>query len=151
MKYYDTKDWLHTIFSVGKSETISKLWLPILITALYAAIVTFVEHRFLSKFHLAFLKDLSLIHTLLGFVLSLLLVFRTNTAYDRWWEGRKLWGKLVNDCRNFSIKLNGILAVDDRHSRMFFRKAISYFPQVLSQHLNKESTKHSLDEDYESD
>jgi hypothetical protein len=36
-------------------------------------------------------KFQSNIFSLLGIVLSILLVFRTNTAYDRWWEGRKLW------------------------------------------------------------
>jgi ion channel-forming bestrophin family protein len=35
-------------------------------------------------------------------VLGLLLVFRTNTAYERYWEGRKLWGTLVNTIRNFA-------------------------------------------------
>ncbi|MBA3859279.1 MAG: hypothetical protein C0507_20435 [Cyanobacteria bacterium PR.3.49] len=39
-----------------------------------------------------------------GIILSLLLVFRTNSAYDRWWEGRRAWGQLVNDLRNLSIK-----------------------------------------------
>lgn len=36
----------------------------------------------------------------LNLVLSLLLVFRTNTAYERFWEGRKAWGTLVNTTRN---------------------------------------------------
>ncbi|QHV01664.1 hypothetical protein BWK47_01940 [Synechocystis sp. CACIAM 05] len=35
-------------------------------------------------------------------VLGLLLVFRTNTAYERFWEGRKAWGTLVNTIRNLS-------------------------------------------------
>jgi ion channel-forming bestrophin family protein len=35
-------------------------------------------------------------------VLGLLLVFRTNTAYERFWEGRKIWGTIVNDIRNLS-------------------------------------------------
>lgn len=35
-------------------------------------------------------------------VLGLLLVFRTNTAYERFWEGRKLWGSLVNSIRNLA-------------------------------------------------
>jgi len=39
-----------------------------------------------------------------GVILSLLLVFRTNSAYDRWWEVRRAWGQLVNDLRNLSIK-----------------------------------------------
>ncbi|MBD2480539.1 bestrophin family protein [Planktothrix sp. FACHB-1365] len=38
-------------------------------------------------------------------VLGLLLVFRTNTAYDRFWEGRKLWGTLVNTVRNFARQI----------------------------------------------
>jgi putative membrane protein len=39
-------------------------------------------------------------HTLMGVVLGLLLVFRTNSSYDRFWEGRRLWGGLVNASRN---------------------------------------------------
>ncbi len=42
----------------------------------------------------------SIIHTLLGSALGLLLVFRTNASYDRFWEGRKLWGGIVNETRN---------------------------------------------------
>ncbi len=61
-------------------------------------------------------------HTLLRFVLSMLLVFRTNTAYDRWWEGRKLWGALVNNSRNLAIKLSIILPEEDKEGRSFFRK-----------------------------
>ncbi|HVJ66796.1 MAG TPA: bestrophin family ion channel [Caulifigura sp.] len=38
-----------------------------------------------------------------GAVLGLLLVFRTNAGYDRWWEGRKLWGGIVNQSRNLVI------------------------------------------------
>ena len=34
---------------------------------------------------------------LLGTVLSILLGFRTNSAYQRWWEARKVWGGIVND------------------------------------------------------
>lgn len=37
--------------------------------------------------------------------MSLLLLFRTNGAYDRWWEGRKLWGAIVNDCRSAYLKI----------------------------------------------
>jgi putative membrane protein len=46
-------------------------------------------------------------HSLLGFVISMLLVFRTNTAYDRWWEGRKQWGSLMNGSRNLALKIAG--------------------------------------------
>src|SRR5262245_13905251 len=39
-------------------------------------------------------------HTWMGVVLGLMIVFRTNTAYERFWEGRRLWGGLVNASRN---------------------------------------------------
>ena len=41
-----------------------------------------------------------LLHTLLGVALGLLLVFRTSSSYERFWEGRKLWGGIVNETRN---------------------------------------------------
>jgi putative membrane protein len=40
------------------------------------------------------------VHGLVGTVMGLLLVFRTNASYDRFWEGRKLWGGIVNETRN---------------------------------------------------
>jgi putative membrane protein len=39
-------------------------------------------------------------HSLLGVALGMLIVLRTNSSYDRWWEGRKLWGALINSARN---------------------------------------------------
>jgi putative membrane protein len=51
------------------------------------------------------------VHTLVGTALGLLLVFRTNSSYDRFWEGRQLWGNLVNESRNLarsaSVHLRG--------------------------------------------
>lgn len=41
-------------------------------------------------------------HSLLGAALSFLLVLRTNSSYDRFWEGRKLWGGIVNETRNLA-------------------------------------------------
>ena len=42
------------------------------------------------------------IPAMLGTALSILLGFRTNSAYDRWWEARKIWGAIVNDSRTFA-------------------------------------------------
>lgn len=81
--------------------------------AMYASGVYYIEIEYLKLTEKSNIKNLSLMYNLLSFVLSLLLVFRTNTAYDRWWEGRKLWGKLVNDSRNFAIKMNAILEDKD--------------------------------------
>ena len=42
----------------------------------------------------------SLAHSLLGIALGMLLVFRTNAAYDRYWEGRRRWSAIVAASRN---------------------------------------------------
>jgi putative membrane protein len=42
-------------------------------------------------------------HEVAGVLLGLLLVARTNAGYDRWWEGRKLWGGIVNQARNLAL------------------------------------------------
>lgn len=126
-----------------------KILAPSLIgMALYSYGVYYLEIEYLKLTEKSAVKNVNLLHSLLGFVLSLLLVFRTNTAYDRWWEGRKLWGKLVNDSRNFAIKMNSILMKNDIQNRDFFQQHISFFPHSLSRHLSEESTKMALDSDY---
>lgn len=47
----------------------------------------------------------SILIPVLSLVLGLLLVFRTNTAYDRFWEGRKCWGTLVINVRNLARQI----------------------------------------------
>ena len=74
----------------------------------------------------------------------MLLVFRTNTAYDRWWEGRKLWGALVNNSRNLAIKLSVMLPETDIEQRTFFRKIIPAFAYALHNHLKSENTRIEL-------
>jgi putative membrane protein len=97
---YNPKNWLGFIFSLHKSDTIRILWKEIIYIAILTAIITSLELHFFPSSSV--LKNLTAVYSLLGFVISLLLVFRTNTAYDRWWEGRKLWGAVVNDSRNLS-------------------------------------------------
>ena len=91
MVNYNPKDWFRFIITFNRADTVRKL-LPVLVAVgVYSVIIVhIIEMMGLSdNIHL---KNLSLMHTLLSFVISMLLVFRTNTAYDRWWEGRKLWG-----------------------------------------------------------
>lgn len=138
MVQYNPKEWFTFIFYFHKADTFRKL-IPMMISiAVYALII---EYLYMEVFRVSpdsKAKTLSNMHTLLGLVLSLLLVFRTNTAYDRWWEGRKLWGALVNNSRNLAIKLNAVLPEGDKENRLFFRRMIPNFAFVLKNHLRKE-------------
>jgi putative membrane protein len=71
----------------------------------------------------------------LGFVISLLLVFRTNTAYDRWWEGRKLWGSVVNDSRNLSSLLSSLDI--NTSERTYYTELIIAFSKSMKEHLRR--------------
>ncbi|MCS3867384.1 putative membrane protein [Chryseobacterium ginsenosidimutans] len=147
MRAYNTKHFLKILFSLHKSDTLKILFPSMVLIGLYSWGVKYLE---IEHFHLTTksgISNVGLIHSMLGFVLSLLLVFRTNTAYDRWWEGRKLWGKLVNDTRNFAIKINAILE-DDRQSAEQIARYLKFYPHFLAKHLSKESTRLALDEDY---
>ncbi|HEY6877921.1 MAG TPA: bestrophin family ion channel [Polyangiales bacterium] len=57
--------------------------------------------------------DLSVVpFTLISLALGVFVGFRNNTSYDRYWEGRKLWGRLVNDARSFARLTLHVIAAD---------------------------------------
>jgi putative membrane protein len=142
---YNTKDWFTFIFRFHKADTFRTL-LPIMFAiGVYAALIGYAEVEYWKLSENSYIKNITIMHGMLGFVISLLLVFRTNTAYDRWWEGRKLWGSLVNNSRNFSIKLCAIL--EDENDKKFFRKIIPSYANVLQKHLKNEDTAKQLFED----
>ncbi len=138
----DPKDWISFIFKFHKSDTIRTLFPSMILICLYTLGVIHFERYYFSENSL--IKNFTVVHGLLGFVISMLLVFRTNTAYDRWWEGRKQWGALTNISRSFAIKLSAMLAPDDTVNRSFFVKTISVFSVTLKNHLRSEETKSEL-------
>jgi putative membrane protein len=101
------------------------------IVAIFTWIVSYLLIDHLDVSHFA----TPILHSLLGVVISLLLVFRTNTAYERWWEGRKLWGGLVNISRNLALKMNALLPASDTETRAKYSRLIILFPDVLKDHL----------------
>jgi putative membrane protein len=74
----------------------------------------------------------------LSFALALLVGFRVNAAYDRWWEARKLWGTLVNVSRNLAVKIRE-LQQPDIADRQSVRNLIVAFCLGLKDHLRDEA------------
>src|SRR3954454_2800856 len=61
-----------------------------------------------------YLPDMPLsIPALLGTAISILLSFKMNQSYDRWWEARKVWGAIVNDSRTFVLQLQSFLPCEE--------------------------------------
>ncbi|KIX22791.1 membrane protein [Flavobacterium sp. 316] len=147
MVQYNPKDWITFIFRFHKSDTFRTL-IPMMITiGLYSYAVAYLEIEYWKLSEASHVKNITIMHGMLGFVISLLLVFRTNTAYDRWWEGRKHWGALVNNSRNLALKLSAILK--DENDRAFFRKIIPSYASMLQKHLTDDKTAKMLFDDLE--
>ncbi|MBX3174060.1 MAG: bestrophin family protein [Gemmatimonadaceae bacterium] len=127
---YDPKNWLRILFDFPRSPIFRTLFLDVLGAGAWAALVVWIET---DVFRVAVPLGPSFL-SILGIILGLLLVFRTNTAYDRWWEGRKLWGQLVNISRGLSRQLS--MAPAERRSR--YADLLAEFPPALAAHLRRE-------------
>lgn len=135
---YNPKSWWGLVFKFHKSDTFRRLLPAMCSVALYAAAIAYLDqevwpHR---------LESTAVVHSLLGFIISLLLVFRTNTAYERWWEGRRLWGNLVNASRNLSLKLNAALPAG-HPARAPIATHIGAYAATLKDHLRDAQPPHS--------
>ena len=82
----------------------------------------------------------------IGTALAFLIGFRNNSAYDRWWEARKIWGKLINDSRHFALRTIGLISttwndtltpedVKAAQKRIIYRQIA--FVWALNKHLRK--------------
>ncbi|MBI1288494.1 MAG: hypothetical protein GC178_13065 [Flavobacteriales bacterium] len=133
MVSYNPKSWFSIIFQLHKYDTFRQLLPTMLVLAVISIVFCYVE---IEVFDLKFASTMGF-HSLVGFVISLLLVFRTNTAYDRWWEGRKQWGALVNNTRNLSIKLSNIVPEDQPERKQLFRVLITNYVFAMKEHLRE--------------
>ncbi len=112
------------------SKTLLKVLGLSLLTGLYSVIPAIKE---ISQYD-TFGDHSADLHTAFAFVLGLLLVFRTNAAYSRWWEARTLWGGLVNCSRNFAVKLTTQCRLQPDDAEVA-RSLICNYAVILKDHL----------------
>lgn len=134
MVSYNPKVWFSLIFHAYSRNVMKTLMPALVFLALYTGICCFVLLAIL-RFHESDFKTTIAMHSLLGIVLGLFLVFRTNSAYDRWWEGRKIWGSFVNNTRNLAFKINAFVDRDNAIHRKWFAQVIVGFVYSVKEHL----------------
>jgi putative membrane protein len=127
---------LAALARLDRTPILERVLAAVIFAGLYAAAWVVVD-RYLD-FHPSGLRVE--VYAALGLVLSMLLVFRTNTAYDRWWEARKIWGGLVNDSRNLALKLKALLGADDPEARAI-RQSLPEFAEALRDHLRRQTSR----------
>ncbi|MCU6455047.1 hypothetical protein LPN01_13255 [Sphingomonas sp. A2-49] len=103
------------------TRIVAEVWKPLVLLFVWDVIVT------VTYYALPF-KAPSLPLTLFGTVLALLIGFRDNSAYQRWWEGRVLWGAMINASRSLSREARNFLPIDEAHDlrRTIVLRQIAY-------------------------
>ncbi len=72
---------------------------------IYVVVVSILVHMITNKYKEILAEMPLAIPTFIGTAISILLSFKLNQSYDRWWEARKVWGCIVNDSRSFVLQL----------------------------------------------
>jgi putative membrane protein len=145
---YNPKNWLSLITHAYSKQVIRTLTPAILGLALFSLLCCYLMITVL-KWHEKEFQPTIAMHSLLGVVLGLFLVFRTNSAYDRWWEGRRLWGGIVNSTRNFALKINAY--IDSTEERKWFSLMIPNFVVATKEQLRQGVGIDDLDIPYDAD
>ncbi|KAG0006874.1 hypothetical protein BGZ65_002400, partial [Modicella reniformis] len=114
-----------------------QIWWQVLLVGIYSTAV-FLIQRF-SNWKMAY--SLNLV-SVMGMVVSLLLVFRTNTAYDRYWEGRRLWSQMTLCIRNLTRAIWVCVAESETRDLLEKKSAINLLVAFAF------ATKHYLREEY---
>ena len=145
----DHRTWLKQTFSV-RGSAIPRTWKRVLFYFVFAMLITYLFKRFhWERYHLNALP-----FTLVGTVLGIYLGLRSNASYDRFWEGRKLWGGMVNITRTLTRQILTLLqpvkadsteeaAELDAFQKDFVRRIIAYVHSFRF-HLRDEDQQENL-------
>lgn len=129
LRTYNLLTWIPHLFLFYKEKVFRKL-LPItIIIVIYAVIIAYF-------FENATRYNLGQFHLIFSFILTIVIGFRVNTSYSRWWEGRVLWGSIVNNCRNLGLKFDTYVGLQEYPE---FYELLKKLPAIIKAHLRKDS------------
>jgi len=97
-------------------------WRSVVLFAAFSAFVVALDR--VAGFELIEVGPLPL--AVLGGAIGIFVSFRTNSSYDRWWEGRRLWGQLVNTSRHFTTQVLTYAGREHEAQRSLVRRQIAY-------------------------
>eukprot|EP00471_Norrisiella_sphaerica_P012570 CAMPEP_0184495254 /NCGR_PEP_ID=MMETSP0113_2-20130426/30792_1 /TAXON_ID=91329 /ORGANISM="Norrisiella sphaerica, Strain BC52" /LENGTH=496 /DNA_ID=CAMNT_0026881365 /DNA_START=464 /DNA_END=1954 /DNA_ORIENTATION=+ len=132
-KRYVSRDWLHILGQLPRSVTLKRIRAIVVWNSLWALAIALLNHFVFPFPHVASGHGPTLVTPALG----LLLVFRTNAAYNRFWEGRIVWEKITDSSR--SLARMAVLHCNSAGPEAVDRIArlLAAFAIVLKQHLTE--------------
>lgn len=134
---YSPKSWLSVLTKLQGSVASAVLPRCLMVAAIGGfAAWAYEHHQF---------KIPAIVHTMIGIALGLLLVFRTNVSYDRWWEGRKLLGAIVNRTRDLARQLRAYAGSEHKEEVADVVRLLDAFFTLAIQGLRAETDLTKLD------
>jgi len=133
MTGYDPRQWTSHLLDI-EGSMVREILFRVIASFFWATIIVVLFH--LGPGCCQNMAIPATVHSLIGTALGLLLVFRTNSSYDRFWEGRKQWGGIVNECRNLTRQTSEWLSADQSLMREIISLTIA-FPFAVMQRLHK--------------
>ena len=121
---------LRVLFTL-KGSIVQRIALRCLAVTLLAALIVLVERHYPALFYPVSATPF----TLLGLSLSIFMSFRNNACYDRWWEGRKAWGRMIIEVRSF---VRESVAIKDEALRKELLRSLCAFAHALNARLRNE-------------
>jgi putative membrane protein len=138
--YREKRNWFKVVIQIRYS-VLPAIFPRVLFCGFFGLIISIL-------YHLNWKVSLPILSTVVpSIVLGLLLVFRTNTAYERFWEGRKLWGALINTVRNLArtiwVSINENHP-EDREQKIMALRLLVAFAVATKLHLRSQPVNHEL-------
>lgn len=123
--------WFRMLFE-WKGSVLPKLLPRLLILFLFCLFVVYFSD-FLLQYHIHLNPS---IFTLFGIALAIFLGFRNSVSYERFWEGRKLWGALLNDTRSLARQAHTMVDGENyEKEKTYFIKLLTAFVFALKHEL----------------
>lgn len=127
---YTTQNWLSIVTSV-RGTVLPRIAVRMLLCVAIAAVGAILKQRGVD------VSFPPMVHTIVGVALGLLLVFRTNASYDRFWEGRKLVGGMVNRSRDMARQTAAFFEKEPAAARRAGRYLVALYA-TIRRYLRKE-------------
>lgn len=131
---YDPHDWRDHLLDV-RGSMVREIFARVASCVAWSCLVVITQHRVLPEGWSIAIPETQ--HSLVGLAISLLLVFRTNSSYDRFWEGRKQWGAIVNETRNLARGASVALASTPQLLAALLRWTV-LFPRATMERLRNQ-------------
>ncbi len=131
---HNLRTWLLHLVFFYREKVFRKL-IPIMtVLAIYAIVIVYID-AYSNRFEKLEMMNLGQFHLIFSFILGIIISFRVNTTYARWWEGRVLWGNIVNNCRNLGMKFDNFAGLQNYPH---FFDCLRILPTVIKLHLRKD-------------